>query len=80
VERNEDEPGRLDHVTMFGSIGDVLYGFPIISIAYLCHFNILPMNSELIEPSRRRIKTVLHSTMTICSLLYLIVGYLGTLT
>ena len=42
---------------------DVMYVFPIFSISFLCHFNVLPMHCDLIEPSRARIKRVVHSTV-----------------
>jgi amino acid permease len=102
VERNVATPARLDSLSMNGSFSDALVAFPIISIAYLCHFNVLPMNCELQKPTRERIKycltslsllsivfsnceldvfvcnrSVLHVTMSVCTVMYVIIGLLG---
>ena len=34
------------------SFGDVFYALPLFLISYLCHFNVLPMSSELRIPTR----------------------------
>jgi len=45
------------------SIEDYIYTLPIESVAFLCHFNVLPMQDELIRPTRRRVRKVTHSTI-----------------
>jgi amino acid permease len=51
--------------------------FPIFCVAYLCHFNVLPIHGDLIIPSRHRIKGVIHSTIGLCTALYFVIGLLG---
>jgi len=56
---------------------DAVFAFPIISVAYLCHFNVLPLHSELVQPTRPRIKVMIHWVMGLCSIIYSIIGVLG---
>jgi len=56
---------------------DAVFAFPIISVAYLCHFNVLPLHSELVQPTRPRIKVMIHWVMGLCSILYSVIGCLG---
>ena len=59
------------------SIGDLLYTVPVYFVSYLCHFNVLPMHGELVQPTRKRAKHVIYWTMGLCSVLYLIAGFTG---
>ena len=61
------------------SFEDAAYGIPIFSVAFLCHFNVLPLKGELIRPTRRRLQHVIRSTVYICGFLYVIVAYSGYL-
>jgi amino acid permease len=61
------------------SFGDVLYGLPFFCVAYLCHFNVLPMHCELRRPTRRRMKRVIHYTMSIPAVLYTLTAVFGYL-
>lgn len=56
---------------------DVVYAFPIISVSFLCHFNVLPVYGELHQPTRRRLKTIVHVTMASTWVFYIILGGLG---
>ena len=47
------------------------YAMPIVAVAFLCHFNVLPTHCELRRPTRRRIGSVVHLTMLFCSVFYL---------
>lgn len=75
-------PNGSDYLTIDlwpASFSDVVFTFPIFSIAFLCHFNVIAMHSELKRPTRGRARMVLHATMGISSLLYLVVGIFGLL-
>jgi|EP00945_MAST-04E_sp_MAST-4E-sp1_P008755 amino acid permease len=61
------------------SIQDFMYALPISTVAYLCHFNVLPTNRELIKPTKSRIKQMIHSTIGICLGLYLMIAFCGYL-
>lgn len=54
-----------------------LYVFPVFGVAFLCHFNVLPIHTELKKPTKRRIRQVMNATISICAVLYTIVGCAG---
>ena len=51
---------------VFPSGGRFFLSFPILSCAFLCHFNVLPLHVELTRPTRKRMKIVIYSTMLTC--------------
>lgn len=59
--------------------GQALYSIPIMSVAFLCHFNVLPLHSELQRPTRQRIKAMVHLVVGTCLVLYLVIGVFGCL-
>eukprot|EP00301_Raphidiophrys_heterophryoidea_P025448 c8543_g1_i1.p1 GENE.c8543_g1_i1~~c8543_g1_i1.p1 ORF type:complete len:482 (-),score=108.17 c8543_g1_i1:135-1553(-) len=59
------------------SFWDCLYVFSITCVAFVCHFNVVPIHCDLMIPSRSRIKFVVHTTMTICSFMYCFIGLAG---
>ena len=52
------------------SAEDVFYAFPLFAVAFLCHFNVLPIHAELLQPTRKRLSRVFQLTMAICSVFY----------
>ncbi|CAH0520012.1 unnamed protein product [Peronospora belbahrii] len=58
---------------------DAVYAFPIISVSFLCHFNVLPVYRELHKPTRQRLKKIVTSTMFSTWLFYMVVGIMGYL-
>ncbi|KAI9914265.1 hypothetical protein PsorP6_008333 [Peronosclerospora sorghi] len=58
---------------------DAAYAFPIISVSFLCHFNVLPVYRELHKPTRHRLKKIVASTMFFTWLFYMLVGIMGYL-
>ncbi|GLD93878.1 hypothetical protein PINS_up002483 [Pythium insidiosum] len=56
---------------------DPLYAFPIISVSFLCHFNVLPVYRELQKPTRRRLKGIVSCTMFSTWFFYMVVGFTG---
>ncbi|POM73302.1 Sodium-coupled neutral amino acid transporter [Phytophthora palmivora] len=61
------------------SWADAAYAFPIISVSFLCHFNVLPVYRELHKPTRHRLKKIVASTMFSTWLFYMLVGIMGYL-
>jgi amino acid permease len=59
------------------SYEDYIYAIPIEAVAFLCHFNVLPMQDELIRPTRARVQKVTHTTLYICSFLYALIALTG---
>ncbi|GAB9469892.1 Sodium-coupled neutral amino acid transporter [Globisporangium polare] len=58
---------------------DPVYAFPIISVSFLCHFNVLPVYRELHKPTRQRLKKIVSATMFSTWAFYMIVGTMGYL-
>lgn len=61
------------------NISDVLFAFPIITLSFLSHFNILPIQAALINPSRMRINHIIHSAVVSCFVLMYLFGLGGYL-
>ncbi|KAL3671697.1 hypothetical protein V7S43_003606 [Phytophthora oleae] len=61
------------------SWADAAYAFPIISVSFLCHFNVLPVYRELHKPTRHRLKKIVASTMFSTWMFYMLVGIMGYL-
>eukprot|EP00300_Choanocystis_sp_HF-7_P024639 c26144_g1_i1.p1 GENE.c26144_g1_i1~~c26144_g1_i1.p1 ORF type:complete len:480 (-),score=101.72 c26144_g1_i1:81-1520(-) len=88
VSRHGNDPGvtpdshSISHAIRWwpDSLFDVLYVFPIFSVAFLCHFNVLPIHCDLIIPSRQRIKRVVHTTVGVCGVLYFWIALAGYFT
>jgi amino acid permease len=57
----------------------IFVGMSVMSVSYLCHFNMLPVHTELKTPTRRRIFKIIFRTMSIATFLYLVVGWFGYL-
>ncbi|KAK3269360.1 hypothetical protein CYMTET_22195 [Cymbomonas tetramitiformis] len=69
----------LHHHFLPQSFAEAMYAIPTVSVAFLCHFNVIPMHAELHKPTKRRLLKVVNRSMFICSGLYLlsaITGYL----
>jgi amino acid permease len=49
---------------------DCLLVFPIFILSFMCTFNMLPVHASLVDPTRDRIKTVIHSSMAGTFLVY----------
>eukprot|EP00494_Astrolonche_serrata_P028951 UN29218 len=56
---------------------DLIGVAPIFCVAYVCHFNVLPVHSELRRPTRNRIRFMIHATMSLCVTLYMAIAFLG---
>ena len=53
------------------TVQDVLFSFPIVMLAFLCHFNILSIQNTLNRPTRQRIKNVTGmAILASCLLMY----------
>lgn len=58
---------------------DPVFAFPIISISFLCHFNVLPVYRELHKPTRHRLKKIVSATMLSTWAFYMVVSTMGYL-
>jgi len=59
------------------SISSVLDALPIFVSAYTCHFNVIPVHGELMQPTRLRIHQVTRLSVGIPTVIYLFVGITG---
>lgn len=56
---------------------DILFAFPIVVLCFFCSYNVLSVHSQLVNPTRDRIRAVLSWSMLICLCLFLAVGLCG---
>ena len=57
----------------------LMFAFPIIILSFLSHFNILPIQAALQQPSRKRIQTVVTTAVLASGLLMYVFGVSGYL-
>ena len=56
---------------------DILFAFPIVVLCFFCSYNVLSVHSQLVNPTRGRIRAVLSWSMLICFSLFVAVGLCG---
>lgn len=73
-----DLSGEKANILLFPSHWtNLFFAFPIICVAFLGQFNVLPIYRELRKPTRQRLKKILGLTIFSTSIVYMIVGTLG---
>lgn len=60
-------------------MNDIAYAFPIIALSFFSIYNVLTVHSALVNPTRERVKQVLDGTISICFVLFLVIGIAGYL-
>lgn len=58
---------------------DVLNALPIILLAFLCSFNIISVHCSLVDPTRPRVRNVIHMSVLLSFLLMYLFGLAGYL-
>jgi amino acid permease len=58
-------------------ISHVLVAMPIITLAFVSHFNIIPIQNALVDPSRPRIQSLIGSAVGACCFLMYLFGLAG---
>ncbi|KAL2332492.1 hypothetical protein Fmac_020073 [Flemingia macrophylla] len=79
VEGKIDSPRMVPDVSSKSAILDLLVVIPIMTNAYVCHFNLQPIYNELEERSPQKMNRVGRITTVVCVLVYIstsISGYL----
>jgi len=61
------------------SYSDIIYAFPIIVLSFFSIYNVLPVHSALVNPSRERVKLVIHGTVFLCFVLFYVLAIGGYL-
>ena len=58
-------------------IGDWIFAFPIIGLSFMSTYNVLSVHGSLVDPTRKRIKTVLDASIILCFCFFTVVGLCG---
>ena len=66
-----------DVLLMTSKPSDALYAFPIIMLSFLSIFNVLPIQSALIEPTKERVSGVISGAILACFTLMYLLGLSG---
>ena len=56
---------------------NILTSFSLVFFAYTCQMSLMPVYSELAQPSYQRIKKIVYSAMTIDFIFYTIIACAG---
>lgn len=57
----------------------VLRALPVLICTFLCHFNVLAVQSELEDPSRGRLKAMVHGAVGTACIIYFSIGLSGAM-
>ena len=79
VDWDEDTADDNEILLTTSNLGDVLFSFPIIMLSFLSSFNVLPIQSALIEPTKQRVSSVISGAVTACFVLMYLLGLSGYL-
>lgn len=81
VELNLSHPGMFTTNVKWvaASFADVLSALPIVLLAFLCSFNIISVHCSLVDPTRGRVKEVIHKAVFFSFLLMYVFGVAGYL-
>lgn len=61
------------------TLEELLFSFPIVTCAFLCHFNVNSIQNALNKPTRQRIQNLLQYAITACFLIMYLLGLFGYL-
>lgn len=81
ADRNLREPGLFESSVKWtsASLADTLNALPIILLAFICSYNMISVSCALVNPTRERVKTVIHKGVGSSFLLMYIFGLAGYL-
>eukprot|EP00808_Paulinella_micropora_P028796 g36352.t1 len=64
---------------LFQHVTDLVSATPLLIIAYLCHFNALPLHCEMEKPDEARVRCMIHTVVAGAILLFSSIGVSGYL-
>ncbi len=78
---NMENPDNMRTQTVLVSKdwNSILSAFPLFALSFMCHFNILSVHSELVNPTRERVRSVIGMSMSIASVIYVLLCLFGYL-
>ncbi|PIN19515.1 Amino acid transporter protein [Handroanthus impetiginosus] len=77
VQGTTTTPRFLPDITDLNSIWSLFTVVPVLVTAYVCHFNVQSIANELED--RSRIKSVVRTSLALCSIIYIVTGFFGFL-
>ena len=69
--------GNVDIKLWPDSLTDVLFAYPIPILAFMCHFNVIGVQSSLVDPTRARVRKVIDGSMLISGIITYALGLFG---
>lgn len=76
VSASHSQPSLLWYST---DVADLLFAVPIVVLCFFCSYNALSIHSQLVNPTRKRVRKVLDRSMLLCFVLFYLVGLCGYL-
>eukprot|EP00750_Incisomonas_marina_P023528 INCI5040.10.p1 GENE.INCI5040.10~~INCI5040.10.p1 ORF type:complete len:589 (-),score=76.14 INCI5040.10:177-1943(-) len=74
-------PIPIGNITYFREVDtQFMLAFPILACSFLCHFNVLPVYSDIIRPSKKRMNMVIFGTCIGVMVLYQVIATFGYFT
>jgi amino acid permease len=70
-----EESTKILYMTL--NVADVLFAFPIVTLSFLSSFNVLPVQSALVRPTKARVSGVVNGAVSTCFALMYIFGLAG---
>ncbi|EGD77691.1 hypothetical protein PTSG_12795 [Salpingoeca rosetta] len=58
----------------------IFRAMPIITLAYTCQMNLFALLSTLESPTRRNVRRVIYGALSVCMVMYILIGLFGYLT
>jgi len=52
---------------------------PILITVFMCHFNVLPVHNELVNPSPKRVNQLFSTSIWSATIFYLLMGFVGSM-
>ena len=74
----EDDPWYTHLNFVPESWHDLLNAIPLYISCFVCHYNILPVHNELVDPNEKRVGWWLSSTTWFAVALYMVMGFAGS--
>ncbi|XXQ35706.1 Amino acid transporter transmembrane domain-containing protein [Plasmodiophora brassicae] len=74
------DAASLTPIVWFRTDMRLLLGVSVMSVSFVCHFNLLPVHFSLKRPTRRRATRLVNMSITVATLVYLLIGTTGYLT
>lgn len=77
---NDRHTSWFDYLTYFPtSLKDTLDALPLFISCFVCHYNILPVQNELANPTPERVSWWVRSTTWFAASFYLVIGFAGSM-